>query len=324
MELNLARQPLLVAIFTLLLLIVVASLCSGSVFESAVIPSLLGCYVDNFQATYPTLSRVFSAAALFVTGLLVGRLTVKYGLYAAGSCLAIPLYGIFVCGLDFGKIPLTVCVASLLLARSAKNYYSGFRTGNYGFDGFFRASFDLGLIPLLYAPALPLMLILPLAIVVFKRAAREFIVAIAGLLLPLLAVCYLTWGFGGSFCAPLETLLHAFLQQNGSSIFAALAPMSWILFGILLVGVVCSVVFYVRDRYSASTKSRLIFLFNIGVFLLTISLFFVSGANAGVAAFAAVPMAMLLPITFVRLRPLVSSVVYAGLLLLCLVYLILH
>lgn len=57
-------------------------------------------------------------------------------------------------------------------ALAAKNYCRSYCNG-YGFDAIFRASLYLGLLPLVYAPATPLVLILPLAILLFRRTFRE-------------------------------------------------------------------------------------------------------------------------------------------------------
>ena len=65
----------------------------------------------------------------------------------------------------------------------SRNFARSFCNG-YGFDAIFRASLYLGLLPFVSTAALPLLLILPPAVLLFRRTLREAVVAIAGVLLP--------------------------------------------------------------------------------------------------------------------------------------------
>lgn len=109
-------------------------------------------------------------------------MTIRYNLYSVGTCLAIPLYGAIVCGLAVGSDYLPAFTAAALLALSVKNFARSFCNG-YGFDAIFRASLYLGLLPFVSTAALPLLLILPPAVLLFRRTLREAVVAVAGVLL---------------------------------------------------------------------------------------------------------------------------------------------
>ena len=98
---------------------------------------------------------------LLFTGMCAGRITIRYNLYTVGTCLPIPLYAIVACGIATGGNYLAGFAASMLLALATKNYCRAFCNG-YGFDAIFRASLYLGLMPLVYAPGLPMLLLLPL------------------------------------------------------------------------------------------------------------------------------------------------------------------
>ena len=134
-------------------------------------------------------ARWIAGLLMLFTGMSIGRLTVRYNLYSVGTCLAIPLYGAIACGLAVGGDCLTTFAASALLALATKNFCRSYCNG-FGFDAIFRASLYIGLLPLVATAAAPLLILLPLAVMLFRRTLREVAVAVAGLLLPALTLCY--------------------------------------------------------------------------------------------------------------------------------------
>lgn len=201
MKIDIARQPLVPAFVTLFALAVTAMWGGAGNGVSAGAPEtmpLLGGALTRFQAAYPVWARLAAGFMILFTGMCTGRIAIRYNLYGVSTCLPIPLYAVVACGIFSGGNYLTAFAASMLLALAAKNYCRSYCNG-YGFDAIFRASLYLGLLPLVYAPATPLVLILPLAILLFKRTFREAVVAAAGLILPLLTACYVSWGMGDEF-----------------------------------------------------------------------------------------------------------------------------
>lgn len=167
MKFDIARQPLIPTFMTLFAL-AVAAMCagipvpdtSGAVREAL---PLLGGQLARFQAAYPVWSKFAAGFMLLFAGMCTGRISIRYNLYTVGTCLPIPLYAIVACGIATGENYLAGFAASMLLALATKNYCRAFCNG-YGFDAIFRASLYLGLMPLVYAPGLPMLLLLPLAV----------------------------------------------------------------------------------------------------------------------------------------------------------------
>ena len=95
------------------------------------------------------------------------------------------------------------------------------------------------------------------------------------------------------------------------------------LLGTLLAAMVFTAVCYFRDRYASGTKPRAILLFNLILFMLCTGLFFVPSGTSSAAALAAVPMATLLPLWFVRLPRPAAMCLYIGLIGLCVASLLL-
>lgn len=158
------------------------------------------------------------------------------------------------------------------------------------------------LLPLVATAAAPLLVLLPLAVMLFRRTLREVTVAVAGLLLPVLTLCYVNWGAGGGFLAPVAELGSAFVAGMPLSLFLSTPVQSLVLLGAVFILDLMALLFFLSDIHALGTKPRLIFIFNISVLLLTAAVLCGPAATPGTVALAAVPSAVLLPFMFVRIH----------------------
>ena len=249
MKFDIARQPLVPAFLTLAALAVVAMWNAGGPAVSmavqaghaagtvdigrnaagALAVSSPGELLAQFQAAHPVWARWIAGLLMLFTGMSVGRLTVRYNLYSVGTCLAIPLYGAIACGLAVGGDCLTTFAASALLALATKNFCRSYCNG-FGFDAIFRASLYIGLLPLVATAAAPLLILLPLAVMLFRRTLREVAVAVAGLLLPALTLCYVNWAAGGEFLAQVAEPGSAFIAGTPLSLFLSTPVQNLVLY----------------------------------------------------------------------------------------------
>lgn len=275
----------------------------------ALVVSSPGKLLARFQTAFPGWSRWIGGLLILFTGLCAGRLTVRYNLYSVNTCLAIPLFAAVACGVAVGGDYLTAFTASALLALVLKNYARSCCNG-FGFDAIFRASLYLGLLPLISPASLPLILLLPLAALLFRRTLREVAVAATGALIPALTLCYVNWGAGGQFLAPLSALGHAFLAGEPLSLFFAMPMRNLVLLGGILLLDAAALLFFLSDIYALGTKARFVFIFNISILVLTAALLCGPAATPGLIALAAVPSAVLLPFLFVRIHRNIALILY--------------
>lgn len=270
------------------------------------LPQLL---LVRFQTTFPVWARFVAGFLILFAGMCTGRLTVRYNLYSVGSCIAIPLFAFIACPSGADGLFLPAFTASALLALTVKNFSRSFCNG-YGFDAVFRASFYLGLLPLVTPAALPLLLLLPFALFFFRRTVREAVVAATGLLLPVLTLCYINWGAGGTFSAPLIAIWATFTSGSPFDLFTTLpVPLLALIAGTSLL-VLTAVFLFLSDIYAAGTKPRFILIFTICTWVLTLLLLCGGAATRGDTLLAAVPAAVLLPVLFVRMHRLPALSLY--------------
>ena len=302
MKFDIARQPLVPAFLTLAALAVVAMWNAGGPAVSmavqaghaagtvdigrnaagALAVSSPGELLAQFQAAHPVWARWIAGLLMLFTGMSVGRLTVRYNLYSVGTCLAIPLYGAIACGLAVGGDCLTTFAASALLALATKNFCRSYCNG-FGFDAIFRASLYIGLLPLVATAAAPLLILLPLAVMLFRRTLREVAVAVPG---------------------------SAFIAGTPLSLFLSTPVQNLVLPGAVFLLDLTALLFFLSDIYALGTKPRLIFIFNISALLLTAAALCGPAATPATVALAAVPSAVLLPFMFVRIHRAIALPLY--------------
>ena len=166
------------------------------------------------------------------------------------------------------------------------------------------------MLPLVYAPATPLVLILPLAILLFRRTFREVVVAAAGLILPVLTACYVSWGAGEEFTAPVTALADAVVSGVPLWIFTALPLPSLVMLCIIAALALTALFFFLSDIYAAGTKPRFILIFNIGILVMTLALLCTPSVTPEAFTLTAVPAALLFPVLFVRIDRRIALPVY--------------
>ena len=139
---------------------------------------------------------------------------------------------------------------------------------------------------------------------------REAVVAVAGVLLPAFTICYINWGAGGEFLAPLMALGDPFITGKPFALLSAVPLRNLVLLGGIFVLDLLALLFFLSDIYAVGTKSRTILIYNISVLVLTAAVLCGPAATPGAAAFAALPSAVLLPFMFVRIHRGIALLLY--------------
>lgn len=325
MKIDIARQPLIPAFLTLAALVAVAMWdvdLTGRLPARQPVPvpdgtlaiTLPRVWIASFQAAHPGWAKWIAALLLLLAGASVGKTSVRYNLYSIRTCLAIPLFGCLANHFLGGAHLLAATLATTLLALSFKNFCRSFCNG-FGFDALFRASLYLGVLLLIEPAAIPLLLLLPLALILFRRTLREATVAVVSLLLPGLLVGYINWGAGGDFLAPFIPLARTFSLADPLQLLSGLAPQQLAVLGAIIALDLLSIFFFLSDLYTAGSKARVILSLNIGVLILTVVSLFGPVAGQGTLLLIAVPSAILVPFMMVRTHRPIALILYLLLLL---------
>ena len=158
-----------------------------------------------------------------------------------------------------------------------------------------------GTLPLLFAPAAILYLVLPFLVLVVRNTWRDWVVSTFSLAFPLLAISYWRWCAGLGFRSAGEMIYTSMFTASEFSFFSTLNIAGIALLGIIIVMVACAISLIISDRYSLKVKSRAVMRFNAFMLLATLVMFFMPGCTATIFAIIATPVAILSPIVFVRM-----------------------
>ena len=257
MKPDIIRQPLLLAIASLLV-VIAAAMTTGTVISPApetVISTPLGDLIGLFQERFPRCSRIFCGSLLLLTGILCGRLAVRYGLYPVSSTLTIPLYGLVACGILLGREYLDGIRHSVHPAVIDPKFLRLFpqrlrdrgRIPGFVFPGTAAAALR---------PASPPAAVDPGRSILFPPdPARSLRIALR---------CHTAFprcllrrlGPGSQSRGHPRRLWHSFVSDSGYRIFANTPPLVPAILGIVLFIVLCAVFFGLISFRAISIKAR--------------------------------------------------------------------
>ncbi len=267
-----------------------------------------------FLAHHAVAGRLLLFVLLLATGLTIGRTGIRYSLYPAKTCIGISLFGFLGCAPALGNDMPVAVVTAYCWARTLSHYLAALRNG-YAFDRLFRGSMFLGAVPLLQPALTPLVLVLPLVLLLFKRTTREGIVAFVGLLLAPLTAGYICWACGLPFWEPLRPIVRA-MHFGGTMPWRQLPLYTYPVLGLTVLLVIYTLGCFIGDRHSNDNRKLVLFPLLFYLFLFCAALFAVpfDGSSAtALTALTAVVVSLLLPYLFVRLQSGVALTAYAAL-----------
>ena len=163
----------------------------------------LGAVLAGVARRLPVFSGILSALLAFAGGVVLTRIVSRNMILLERTYMPILLYPAVGCSAYFGPESLPALAASFLTIVSFDTMLVSFRrTARFG--SLFNATILAGAALLVWSHTIVYVLLLPFALVVFKRSGREWIVAWVGMLLPLAICSYIEWGTGRSFLGPVS------------------------------------------------------------------------------------------------------------------------
>lgn len=311
-KIDITRQPLLLALATSLALTVLGlsfRLPFNVPLPEVSIETPLGALLAGFQRSH----HVWSVVAVFLTAItsayLVTRSSVRHNLYTRRTYIAMVMFSLCTCCLFGCEEWLRSWATLLALQLACRNFESGFRR-SYAFGEMFRGAFFLGLVPLLYAPAATVLVSLPLMIFLFHRPVREVPVIVVGACLPLAISSYVWWGMGYELGYVTERTIAAATAESGYSLFGGAQLFDLLAMGAVLFVVLMSLGVYMIELGALKFKARRIHVFYISIAVLTLTSSLAAGSDCCTWLLLSLPIAVLMPLLFVRTEARLSMVAY--------------
>ncbi len=165
--------------------------------------------------------------------------------------------------------------------------------------------------PLIYSASLPLVLILPIALSLYRRTVREWIVALAGLLLPLL-LASASWNAAGcGWVFVIDSLRGAFTVHSGVwAAFGEVGIDGYAYAGLSAIMLLLSMGAMISGLHKASVRVRKIYIHFICLMVFSMATLAMPSANISSLALIAVPAAIVLTVFFVRVRGWIALTAY--------------
>lgn len=274
----------------------------------------IGIMLQNLQTKIQTLAAIVWALVAMFAGLSVGRYAAKFSIYPAYTLMAIPVLGVMATAVIVSGDFLVSSVALLLMLYAIKYLHRGVMRTK-GFGDLSLSMLCFGALPLVFAPSAIFYIALPVLVMVVHHSWREWVVAMGSLLFPLLAVCYWSWCAGEDFLQPAEQIYVAVTTNSEFHIFSTLNPASILLLGVVIMMVLCAISLIISDRYSLKVNSRAVLRFDSLLMAVCIVMFLLPCSTATTFALIAVPVAMLVPLIFVRMGTGFTETLYRLMLL---------
>lgn len=319
MQVSIIRQTPVASVLMMLLLVVATftrfaiapygdELIAGGAAQPCV-------WVDNFQYSHPVWGVIFSALVVVLTSMIAGRTTSALGLYPARTTITIPLYVIIACGIFIAPNSLSVSLSALCVMQMLR-YLCGEYMRGTDLTFAFYVGLCAGVAPLLYAPAITFIALLPIAILIFGFSWREVVVMVTGLILPLSALCYVGWLCGGAFTAPVLELFKAVGEPSGYTPWDSESVVALTLIGVILFMVLCGILAFAGEKRAVAMRPRTIITLLIIAQVVALATFALPSATAGLFMLVAPVAAILIPFALLRLRDELSNLAIITLLLL--------
>lgn len=309
MAFNASRQPFVVSagIGTLLATVFVARRVVapyGLEPPEAVMP--LARAMTEFSAEWPWISAVLVAALMFWTLLVVVQLSVKYAPVVGRNYLPIQIFIIATMGVAIPMEILPAMVAVWLSVLAVRQFVFSFHK-DYRFEEVFRAGFYLGIVPLLYAPAMVLVLLIPAAMAIFGRSAREFAICVVGVLLPVPMAGFVHWAMGADAGFVYRELWRCCVADGGLTGIGSTDISILVTEGLLFVLAGIAIGWTLAHRKSARRRQRRVVLFLAVMLAVLTGSLLVPGASVVHTMLLAVPLTLCVPYAFPDKNTAVAS-----------------
>lgn len=316
------KQSLLMVIVTFLAMMIVilwrVAVVPNS-FETSVAADMpLGRLIDGITGGFIPLTYFIGIIIAFINASLLTGIILRYSVSVVRTYLPMIIYAMIAFGVCVPVGSLSAFFASLILILSSASMIAAFRR-SYQFGNVFKSAFFLGILPMMYAPSVVLVLIIPVTLILYQRTFREWIVALTGFCLPFLLCSVGWWIAGESFGYIWETM--------AADIFAGSASMSVtdvFLNSELLVKIVVAIyvllavysIFLILFRLAGMrTRARKIYLHFIWLLILCIAMIFLPSSNIISIGLIAVPASVVISAFFIKRSGWITVAVYVFLLL---------
>jgi hypothetical protein len=282
----------------------------------------LAPYIRSFCADHSLLSPILLGLLYVYMVLRLSRSTVRVGLYPNTTLAAIALCSVLLFGALASGDYAMLCVGALLVAEAYGRLLYCFSPSLH-VHYLFSAMVTFGALPLVDAAFLPLSILIPVVVVVFRATLRETAITLFGLAAPTFVYSYVMWLLGGDFVQGFVDVWGSLLAPSSLSLVTYLTLPRLVFLGFILFLQLLSVVVYLTTPMSLANGVREVWrVLIISVVILVVSLLLLPAASPSLIVAMVLLAAIMLPILMQYASALNSVLAYLLLVLLTFIPLI--
>ena len=269
----------------------------------------------DYSGTMTWLDPFATSILLLSTGMVVGRMSVKSGIFRSFCTLPIPMFGIVACGAHLDSTTTGIAAAAFCLAVALLLFSESLLATGAKSPIFFGAIL-LGGTVLLYPPCVVLVLLLPAAALISAQTPRQIIIALTGWLLPIIAVSYVSWYAGNGIFDTVLGIVDGIVVPQPHADFVGLPVIPTAIFSITGMLILAGIVLRQIDRGTMLVNLRKSLQMLAITLVILLAAFALPGCTPAIIPVIAVPAAVLASATLERGRADIATIIYWLLLLL--------
>ena len=276
-------------------------------------PSLFSPFLGQLQSTNRVLAIMVATYFVVASSFSLGQLASRYKLYERAYFIQLPLSAILSWGVAQSSEYLLSSVIIFVMVRFVGSLFRAVRS-DVSVAPIFDASLWLSLLPLLYAPAVLLWIIMPIFLLTISITSREWIISFVGLLVAPLVALYVSWLRGGEFG---DIAIDYWSQLRSNSHLMSIERIPLLELSMIAISLLLSVIGMFIATFSEChprTKVRLAML-SLMVVICSASLLLPSSSLISITLMVPA-LALLSALSLVRLHGLFVNLLYLALVVL--------
>ncbi len=312
--LEIRRHPLLTAILLGVVFSVVCALYlalgEAHEFERVVSLSMLDGGIYSWQLNHRLISYIFIGCVIAYLSIKMGQLSARYNLYGVTTHLSMELFPLLLMGVMINASSLRGVMVVMLVIFSLARYMGSYRAANCA-GALLSGGFALGAAALLYPPAILLWGVVPVMVVLFDRTMREVIVAHVSLLFVPFACLYIRWLGGADFAAMVGEFLGKITLSSGFSILDSFRGVTIVMLALVLYMTINAIfaISLLENTVKAKRRLRLVVIYALA----SVAMMALPSADSLIFWIFAIPAALLIPVTMLKVGRLISFILYVAL-----------
>jgi hypothetical protein len=255
-------------------------------------PTIFYLPIEHFNQLFPLWSKIIAFVIVFLLGLMVWQIDVKYQLTSSKNYFIL-FFFVTICATvkDFQFLN-PILIALFFIILSFYRLFESYRRSSIAYS-FFEASFLIALAGLFYSNSLYLIVFIITAFTILRQFnMREFIFVILGFMLPFFMVSFFSYYYTNNFFLFLDHIVSAYsmdvdrFQQIDDFMLAYL-----IVLGVMTI---ISVLFLFNNLYIEKVQNRNFFQVFFWFLMIAVLLFiFLHAVQLEVLLFLSLPLSFI-------------------------------